>query len=95
MASTFDRHRLWRLLLLTLVLVTLTGHVVEVAGAASVDHSKLTLATGCLHAGVLLPGVPALPLAFIPHFVLSVAPPSVHEYCIPTPLHPPISTASH
>ena len=96
MASTCDRRRLWWLLLLTLVLVALTGHLaVEVAGAASVDHAKLTLSTGCLHAGVLLPGVPSLPLVFVPHFVLSVAPPSLHDTCIPTPLHPPISTASH
>jgi len=84
------------MLLLALVLITLAGHLVgAVAGAGAADHARLELATGCLHTGVLLPGGSALPVAFAPHFVLSVAPPSLHDTCLPAPLHPPIRTASH
>lgn len=96
MASSVATRRLWLMVLLALVLVTLTSHLVGVvAGAGATDHTRLEPATGCLHTGVLLPGGSVLVVAFAPHFVLSVAPPSLHDTCIPAPLHPPIRTASH
>jgi uncharacterized membrane protein len=91
--------RLATVFLLLLVLTAIIGHVfLETADMARGNSAKtagLAPASGCLHTGIALLVLLALPLVLTLRFALVVSVPLLRGYCPPTPQHPPVSVPAH
>jgi hypothetical protein len=85
--------------LLLLLLTAIIGHVfletADMTQGNSVKTAGLALASGCLHTGIALLVLLALPLVLTLRFAPVVSAPLLRGYCPPTPKHPPVHVPAH